>query len=285
MKLQFPEIIKQAEKQIFDGWITEQLAASTMRRDLISEHELREQSTSFLDALGTAIRGDFTTDITRPIWKESREILEGITRSRARLGFSPTETATFVFSLKSVVYHQLVRKLPPEAVAEEIWSITELLDKLGLFTTESYQKSREEVIRRQQTDMLELSTPVIELAEGIIALPLIGTLDSNRAQTVMEVLLESIVSSNADIAIIDITGVPTVDTLVAQHLMKTVAAARLMGADCLISGIRPQIAQTIVQLGIDLGHVHTKASLADAFKLALKQRGLGIGKIQRTGTV
>jgi len=285
MKLHFPEIIKQAEKTVYDAWIAEQLAASTMRPDLISEHELREQSTTFLKAFTDAIKNDFTTDISRPVWKDSRDILEGITRSRARLGFSPTETATFVFSLKSVMFHQLIRKLPTDTVAEEVWTITELLDKLGLFTTEAYQRSREEVIRRQQSDMLELSTPVVELAEGIIALPLIGTLDSNRAQTVMEVLLESIVSSHADIAIIDITGVPTVDTLVAQHLMKTVAAARLMGADCLISGIRPQIAQTIVQLGIDLGHVHTKASLADAFKMALRQRGLGIMKIQRTGLV
>jgi rsbT co-antagonist protein RsbR len=283
MKLHFPEIIKQGEKNIFDAWVAEQLAATTMRRDLISEHELREQSSTFIKSFGEAIRGDFTTDISRPIWKASREILDGITRSRARLGFSPTETATFVFSLKSVLFHQMIKQLPPEVVVEELWTITELLDKLGLFTTESFQKGREEVIRRQQSDMLELSTPVVELAEGIIALPLIGTLDSNRAQTVMEVLLESIVSSRADIAIIDITGVPTVDTLVAQHLMKTVAAARLMGADCLISGIRPQIAQTIVQLGIDLGHVHTKASLADAFRMALKQKGLVIQKAAKAG--
>lgn len=283
MKLQFPDIISKSEKQLCDLWIVEQLNATTMRRDLISEHELREQSHQFLKAFGTAIQGDFTTDITRPIWTEAREILDSITRSRARLGFTPTETATFVFSLKSVLFHQMIRDLPAEVVVEELWTITELLDRLGLFTTESFQKGREEVIRRQQVDMLELSTPVVELADGIIALPLIGTLDSNRAQTVMEVLLESIVSSHADIAIIDITGVPTVDTLVAQHLMKTVSAARLMGADCIISGIRPQIAQTIVQLGIDLGHVHTKSSLADAFRLALKQRGLIIQKVQRPG--
>ncbi|RYZ59959.1 MAG: STAS domain-containing protein [Proteobacteria bacterium] len=285
MKLHFPEIIKQGEKAIFDAWVAEQLAATTMRRDLISEHELREQSSTFIKAFSEAIRGDFTSDISRPIWKSSREILDGITRSRARLGFSPTETATFVFSLKSVLFHQMIKQLPSDVVVEELWTITELLDKLGLFTTESYQKGREEVIRRQESDMLELSTPVVELADGIIALPLIGTLDSNRAQTVMEVLLESIVSSHADIAIIDITGVPTVDTLVAQHLMKTVAAARLMGADCIISGIRPQIAQTIVQLGIDLGHVHTKASLADAFRLALKQRGLIIQKHSKAGVI
>jgi rsbT co-antagonist protein RsbR len=161
----------------------------------------------------------------------------------------------------------------PEAFADAIWETTTLLDKLGLYTTEVYQKSREEVIARQQSELLELSTPVVSLWEGILALPLIGTLDSERTQVVMESLLTKIIETRAPIAIIDITGVPTVDTLVAQHLLKTVAAARLMGADCMISGIRPQIAQTIVHLGVDLGSVITKATLADAFMLALKRTG------------
>src|SRR5712672_2313957 len=135
-----------------------------------------------------------------------------------------------------------------------------------------YQKSREEVISRQQQELLELSTPVVSLWKDILALPLIGTLDSSRTQVVMESLLQKIVESGADIAIIDITGVPTVDTLVAQHLIKTVAAARLMGADCIISGIRPQIAQTIVHLGLELGVV-SKATMADAFALSLRRLG------------
>ena len=160
---------------------------------------------------------------------------------------------------------QGARRATPDALAEEIWKATALLDKLGLYTTEVYQKGREEVIARQQQELLELSTPVVELWDGILALPLIGTLDSARTQVVMESLLQTIVDTGAGIAIIDITGVPTVDTLVAQHLLKTVAAARLMGADCIISGIRPQIAQTIVHLGVDLGDVITKATLADAF--------------------
>jgi len=158
-------------------------------------------------------------------------------------------------------------------MAEQMWATTELLDSLGLYTTETYLKSREEVIRRQQEDMLELSTPVVKLWEGILALPLIGTLDSARTQVVMESLLEAIVQTNSKVAIIDITGVPTVDTVVAQHLLKTVTAARLMGADCIISGVRPQIAQTIVHLGINLLDVTTKATLSDAFGLAMHRSG------------
>ena len=167
----------------------------------------------------------------------------------------------------------------PAALAEEILTSTELLDKLGLFTMEVYQKTREAVIVRQQQEMLELSTPVVELWTGILALPLIGTLDSARTQIVMQNLLEAIVARGADLAIIDITGVPTVDTLVAQHLLKTVAAARLMGAECIISGIRPQIAQTIIHLGVDLGSVITKANLADAFRLALRKKSLAVASV------
>ena len=159
-----------------------------------------------------------------------------------------------------------------------MWTATLLLDKLALFTTEVYQKGREALISRQQHEMLELSTPVVQLWDNVLALPLIGTLDSARTQVVMENLLHKIVDTGAAIAIIDITGVPTVDTLVAQHLLKTVAAARLMGADCIISGIRPQIAQTIVHLGVELASVVTKATLADAFAIALQKTGATIGK-------
>jgi rsbT co-antagonist protein RsbR len=168
------------------------------------------------------------------------------------------------------------------ALGEELWRATELLDKLGLFTTEVYQKSREEIIARQQQDMLELSTPVVKMWDGVLVLPLIGTLDSQRTQMVMESLLQRIVETAAEVAIIDITGVPTVDTLVAQHLIKTVTAARLMGADCIISGIRPQIAQTIVHLGVDLRDIATKSSLADALALALRKLGLTIVRSQPT---
>jgi rsbT co-antagonist protein RsbR len=210
-----------------------------------------------------------------------REILAGISKSRAHQGFTASETAMFVLSLKQPLFEHLRRELgqDAEALAQEVWTATLLLDKLGLWTTEVFMKNREEVISRQQQELLELSTPVVRLWGGILALPLIGTLDSERTQVVMESLLEKIVQTGSAIAIIDITGVPFVDTLVAQYLLKTVAAARLMGADCIISGIRPQIAQTIVHLGVELGDVVTKATLADAFALALHRSGLTVRKI------
>ena len=214
-------------------------------------------------------------------WTELREFLANLSANRAQQGFSPSQTAMFIFSLKQPVFERLKEEFgrDPESLAHEVWTATLLLDKLGLGTIEVFQKTREAVISRQQQEMLELSTPVVKLWQGILALPLIGTLDSERTQVVMENLLQQIVDTGADIAIIDITGVPLVDTLVAQHLLKTVAAARLMGADCIISGIRPQIAQTIVHLGVELGDVVTKATLADAFAVALKRRGLGVRAI------
>jgi rsbT co-antagonist protein RsbR len=215
------------------------------------------------------------TNFTASAWDGTRELLGEVSRSRAQQGFTPSETATFVFSLKQPVFVQLRQacKGDADALATESWAATELLDAMGLFTTEVYQKSREEVIRRQQEELLELSTPVVKLWEGILALPVIGTLDSARTQIVMESLLQAIVQSNSRVAIIDITGVPTVDTVVAQHLLKTVTAARLMGADCIISGVRPQIAQTIVHLGINLNDVTTKATLSAAFRVALDRLG------------
>ena len=218
------------------------------------------------------------TDIDRPEWSAARDLLTELSRARTRQGFSPSETATFVFSLKQPLFDRLRQEVgkDADALAAEVWAATRLLDRLGLHTTEVHQKVREEVIGRQQQELLELSTPVVRLWDGVLALPLIGTLDSARTQVVMESLLQRIVETGAGIAIIDITGVPTVDTLVAQHLLKTVAAARLMGADCIISGIRPQIAQTIVHLGVDLGDVTTKASLADALAVALSRLGMAV---------
>jgi rsbT co-antagonist protein RsbR len=219
-------------------------------------------------------------DIAGPEWTEVREQLAEISRARALQGFSPSDTTMFVLSLKQPLFTRLRLECKEDAgvLANEIWTVTLLLDQLGLYTTEIYQRSREDVIRRQQQELLELSTPVVELWEGVVALPLIGTLDSARTQVVMENLLQTIVETRSSIAIIDITGVPTVDTLVAQHLLKTVAAARLMGADCIISGIRPQIAQTIVHLGVELSNIITKATLADAFAIALQRRQLTVVK-------
>ena len=272
-KSKISDILQHHEEELLEAWVQEQLASYTRRPDLISDFELRQQSAEFLRAFRQASQSGDVIDIRNPQWDGVRENLTDLSRSRAQQGFTASETATFVFSLKQPLFVRLRQELEknPDALAEENWAATVLLDKLGLFTTEVYQESREAVIARQQQELMELSTPVVKLWEGILAMPLIGTLDSARTQVIMESLLQQVVESEATIAIIDITGVPTVDTLVAQHLLKTVAAARLMGADCIISGIRPQIAQTIVQLGVDLNEVTTKASMAAAFRVALQR--------------
>jgi rsbT co-antagonist protein RsbR len=273
------EILRRDHQSILAEWLRLQLDSISMRRELISEAELSQQSREFLSAFTTAIGTDERIDANGPIWAPVRELLARISEGRARQGFSPKETAMFVLSLKEPVFNRLrAAARDPETLATEIWTATLAVDALGLYTTEVHQKSRESVILRQQQEMMELSTPVVTLWDGILALPLIGTLDSARTQVVMENLLQRIVDSGSSIAILDITGVPTVDTLVAQHLLKTVAAARLMGADCIISGIRPQIAQTIVHLGVDLNSVITKATLADAFAVALRRLSMTITK-------
>lgn len=274
------QLVRKNEHQIFERWVAQQLSATTLRADLIKENELREQSREFLKLFIEALQME-SEDIEAAVWKPVKGMLNGVSRGRAVQGFSPSETASFIFSLKQPLFTAL-RGESTQALelTEQLWAVTVLLDKLGLYTTEVYQQSREAVISRQQTELLELSTPVVRLWDNILALPLIGTLDSARTQVVMETLLEKIVETEAMIAIIDITGVPTVDTLVAQHLLKTVAAARLMGADCIISGIRPQIAQTIIHLGIDLSQVITKATLADALAIAMQRTG---STVTRTG--
>jgi rsbT co-antagonist protein RsbR len=270
--------IDRHEKELLSAWIDSQLKSVATRRDLIDETDLREQSRQFLRLLRDATAVADTAELDGPQWQSMRELLSAVSQARARLGFTPGETAMFVFSLKKPLFELVRQQLGTDAhaIAEETWNATTLLDRLGLYTTEVYQRSREDIIVRQQQEMLELSTPVVQLWEGILGLPLIGTLDSARTQVVMESLLQRIVDTGARIAVIDITGVPTVDTLVAQHLLKTVAAARLMGADCIISGIRPQIAQTVVHLGLDLATVITKATLADAFAVALQRVGLSV---------
>jgi rsbT co-antagonist protein RsbR len=280
-KSRLPEILKKHEAELVSGWIKEQMGSGgAVGR--IKESELREQCGRFLRLVQEAAQSGNLTNISASEWNGAREMLAEVSRSRSHQGFSPSETATFVFSLKKPVFARLQQELAKdgEVLNDETLSASELIDRLGLLTTEVYQTAREEVIVRQQQDMLELSTPVVKLWEGILALPLIGTLDSARTQVVMESLLQKIVETGAEVAIIDITGVPTVDTLVAQHLIKTVTAARLMGADCIISGIRPQIAQTIVHLGVNLSDITTKASLADAFAVALRRSGLTVTRAQ-----
>jgi rsbT co-antagonist protein RsbR len=275
-----PDIIARYEGDLLTDWVRLQSEFLSARRDRISESQIRANSREFLAALTEALTKGADSDIEGFHWSAMRDLLGEIARQRAVQGFSPTETATFVFSFKQPLFARLRAEYSnePTTLVEEVWSSTEILDRLGLFTFHIFQKTREDVISRQQQELLELSTPVVELWHGVLALPLIGTLDSARTQIVMQNLLEAIVGKSADLAIIDITGVPTVDTLVAQHLLKTVAAARLMGADCIISGIRPQIAQTIIHLGVDLSSVLTKATLADAFQLALKKKRLSISQ-------
>jgi rsbT co-antagonist protein RsbR len=268
------------EQLILPEWLELQKKSGSLQTGRITEAELASQSRNFLHLLreGLAKGGATATDA---VYVPVKEMLAELSRSRAQQGFSPGETATFVFSLKQPLFNALGRDktLSPEQIAQITWAATLVLDELGLYTLEVFQKSREEVIHRQQREISELSTPVVKLWDGVLALPLIGTLDSQRTQVVMENLLQTIVDSEAEIAIIDITGVPTVDTLTAQHLLKTVAAARLMGADCIISGIRPQIAQTMVHLGVEL-NVVSKATLADAFAVALRRTNRTVTKIK-----
>ena len=268
------DVFVQQDKELLADWVQNQLASVSLRSDLMREAELREQSREFIALMRQAMPAANLERIEGEDWAQIRDFLMSVSRSRAIQSFSPRETAMFVFSLKEPLFSRLrARSSNAQTVADEMQIATTVLDNLGLYTTEMYQKSREEVISRQQQELLELSTPVVQLWDDVLALPLIGTLDSARTQVVMENLLQKIVDTGAALAIIDITGVPTVDTLVAQHLLKTVAAARLMGADCIISGIRPQIAQTIVHLGVDLTDVTTKATLADAFAVALQRLG------------
>jgi rsbT co-antagonist protein RsbR len=271
------QVLQSSQVQLLADWIKALRAIGTSRTAaMISDPELQAQCQEFIGLMASTLATGELDDINAEVWRPVKDFLAGVSRSRSRQGFSPSETATFVFSFKEPLFANLRRAFEghdERQLLTDLWEVSRLLDKLGLFTTEVHQQAREEVIRRQGEEMLELSTPVIQLWEGILAMPLIGTLDSSRTQVVMEALLQQIVATRSPIAILDITGVPTVDTLTAQHLLKTVAATRLMGAECIISGIRPQIAQTIVHLGVSLGDIVTKASLADAFQVALKKLG------------
>ena len=274
------QVLQSSQVQLLADWIKELRSTVTSQSAaMISEPELQTQCREFIALVSAAVGSVRPEDLEGEPWRPVKEFLAGLSRSRSRQGFSPSETAMFVLSFKEPLFANVRRLAEGDDGASplaEVWEWLRTLDKLGLYTTEVHQQAREELIRRQGEEMLELSTPVIQLWDGILAMPLIGTLDSSRTQIVMEALLQQIVATRSPIAILDITGVPTVDTLTAQHLLKTVAATRLMGAECIISGIRPQIAQTIVHLGVSLGDIVTKASLADAFRIALKKLGHSI---------
>lgn len=274
------EVLAQSKDDIVEDWLKEQLGVFASRKAQLSEVDLRRESMECISLLTSSVAAEQAdiTDISTPQWAGMRDFLAGISRSRSIQNFTPNETATFIFSLKRPLFLRLQKAAGSDAetLGRELLAASILMDKLGMFTFDAFLISRENIIKRQQEEMLELSTPVVKLWDGILALPLIGTLDSSRTQIIMESLLRTIVESGSAIAIIDITGVPAVDTLVAQHLLLTVAAARLMGAQCIISGIRPQIAQTMVHLGVAFGDVVTKASLADALAYAFQRTGLAV---------
>ena len=276
--MRLADIVRKNEEAILKEWIELQVAVTGQK---VSVSELSTQCREFLRGFAVAAIADDFESLSGSSWKPVKELLATVSKTRTLQGFSPTETAIFIFSLKKPIFAALrsVFENDVRGFGEEMWRTNAVLDMLGLYTVETYVRTREEIIVRQQQEMLELSTPVVKLWDGILGLPMIGTLDSSRTQVVMESLLQKIVETGSEIAIIDITGVPTVDTLVAQHLMKTVAAARLMGAECIISGIRPQIAATIVHLGVDLGNIITKATLADAFAVALSRMGRTVQRV------
>lgn len=271
---QLARVISTYQNELLEGW-SKGVTARLAQRNKSLETEVRQQANQFLPLLASTLNATSSIDVDAPAWSEVRQLINEISNSRVRQGFSSTDTASFIFSLKEPLFTYLRTELGDEsqALSEAVALTSSLFDRLGLLSVDAYQKTREQIIARQQQELLELSTPVVQLWQNIIALPLIGTLDSARTQVVMENLLQKVVETGAAIAIIDITGVPTVDTLVAQHLLKTISATRLMGADCIISGIRPQIAQTIVHLGVNLEDVITKATLADAFAVALQRTG------------
>lgn len=277
-KSRTPELLKKFEKDLLAEWNSELKSAGASAGARIDESEVQHQTQQFLKLVQQAAQSGNVVDIEQPEWKPVTEFLDSVSQSRAIQGFTSEQTAQFVLSLKRPIFARLRKELgaDAEAFGDEIVTVTDLIDKLSLMTVKSFQKTRESVILRQQDELLELSTPVVKLWDKVLALPMIGTLDSARTQVVMESLLQRIVETGSEIAILDITGVPTVDTLVAQHLLKTVTAIRLMGADCILSGIRPQIAQTIVHLGVDLQGVTTKSSLADALALAFKRLNLTV---------
>jgi rsbT co-antagonist protein RsbR len=286
MKTDIAKLLQKKKKQLLESWMTKQLSDAMLREDLMSNEDLREQSNELLDELLKAIATDHAEDIDAPAFELVKEVLSGISISRAKQGFSPRETGIYVFSLKEAIQQVLKEEIKDDMqlLYQSTLSFNKLLDSLGVVTFETFIKGREQVILRQTDEITEISTPVIQVWEGILALPIIGTLDSARTQVVMENLLQEIVETGSTIAILDISGVPAVDSLVAQHLIKTVAATRLMGAECIISGIRPEIAQTVVHLGIDLSNIVTKASLASALKHAFSMLRLEVKKNHKEKT-
>ncbi|MBC7743836.1 MAG: STAS domain-containing protein [Flavobacterium sp.] len=275
------KLLQKKKKSIIELWIKNQLSEAGLREDLISNEEIRQQSEELVDSLVNNLTQENITEVNSPDFDDVKDILSGISITRARQGFSPRETGAFIFGLKNALLELLQQEIKDdkESLYEATIKINRLLDSFSIVTFETFIKGREEVIIRQTDEITEISTPVIRVWDGILALPIIGTLDSARTQVVMENLLQEIVETGSSIAILDISGVPAVDSLIAQHLIKTVSATRLMGAECIISGIRPEIAQTIVHLGIDLSNIITKSTLASALKFSFQSLKLEVKRI------
>jgi rsbT co-antagonist protein RsbR len=284
MKPDLAKTLQKKKKQLLETWMTKQLTDASLREDLMNNEELRIQSEELVDTLLKVITDKNIANADSSEFEPVHEILGGISLTRARQGFSPRETGNYIFSLKDALLEILQAELKddPTNLYEESIRISKLIDNFAVGTFETFIKGREEVILRQTDEITLISTPVIRVWDGILALPIIGTLDSARTQVVMESLLQEIVETGSSIAILDISGVPAVDSLVAQHLIKTVSATRLMGAECIISGIRPEIAQTIVHLGIDLSNITTKASLASALRHSFNVLQLEVRKKQKS---
>jgi len=278
-------ILKSGFEGILSDWLHVQAQEGIKRTDLISAEETASQSRSLLVAFARASETattDSDFDFSNPAWDPVREILNEISKSRTERGVTPTEMAWFVSSLKQALFIRLRRELEedPRELVERISDATRVIDQFALHAFDSYVQEREAIIERQQSEMTEVSAPVVKIWERIVTVPLLGTLDSFRAQTVMENLLQAILDREAEVAIIDITGVSTVDTMVAQHLLRTAAAVRLMGAECVISGISPKIAQTIVHLGVDLPNVVTRSDLQSGLAYAFERIGLSVSALQ-----
>jgi rsbT co-antagonist protein RsbR len=282
MKNEAIKVFQKKKKIILETWIKFQLQDESLREDLMGNEELRAQSDDFLNVIISSLTDEVLTNFKTEDLTQVNDLLTSISASRAKQGYSPREVGVYVFSLKDALLNILQQEIKdPIELYDQSLKVNKFIDSLGITTFELFIKGREEVILRQTNEITEISTPVIRVWEGILALPIIGTLDSARTQVVMENLLQEVVASGSTIAILDISGVPTVDSLVAQHLIKTVSATRLMGAECIISGIRPEIAQTVVHLGIDLDNVITKATLASALKTAFTMLQLQVTKKQK----
>jgi rsbT co-antagonist protein RsbR len=265
------------DETLLTSWIEQQFE-ETSEAGAVDRRQLEERSTEFLHLLQAASTSADDVNIEGEAWADVREAVTRMATLRAKQGVSAADIAVFVFALRRALIRCLskVHDGRGDALLEDISDVTKMIDQLGLVAADAQYEVAANVIAQQQRDLLELSTPVIKLWQGVLAVPMIGTMDSHRALLATETLLNAVDQTGSRLAILDITGVPTVDTQVAQHLIKTAQALKLMGAECIISGISARIAQTMVQLGVDLGDIDTTASLADAIRLGFERSGLRV---------